>query len=193
MEQSLPWQLVELLQVSHSYHLTHHLGFSAFPKISDFVTKQVLYYITYKLYKLQSVNIGLYIYIHTHKIQKLWAVALNILNTKTSLFLKIFALYYRFGFWEMNIINVFSWLRISVKITSSIAISQLTILLNKSINRLGQLNWVWLSKFLLPLSYVSSECNVFLPPLLSFCCRTQFSSSNDFTTENNTALTIGFY
>lgn len=52
MEQSFPWQLAELIQVYHWYNLIHHLGFAAFPKISNLVTKQVLYYATYKLYKL---------------------------------------------------------------------------------------------------------------------------------------------
>lgn len=68
VEQSSPWQLVELQQVSYLYNLIRHLGVSAFLKISDFVTKQVLYYTTHKL---QSDNIGLHIYTYTHRMQKL--------------------------------------------------------------------------------------------------------------------------
>lgn len=34
------------------------------------------------MYKLQGINIDLYLYMYAHKIQKLWAVVLNVLNTK---------------------------------------------------------------------------------------------------------------
>ena len=119
MEWSFPCQYISLLlQVSHScYYLK--TGFSAFPQSSNFMTKQILPHATQNL---QVINTGVYsctyIYICILKIQKLWAILIDIWKTNTEKFLSLtqnlcLHCITNLALKTLSIMNAFSWLKTS--------------------------------------------------------------------------------
>lgn len=124
-------------------------GFSAFPQSSNFMAKQILPHATQNL---QVINTGMYsctyIYVCILKIQKLWAILIDIWKTNTEKFLSLtqnlcLHCITNLALKTLSIMNAFSCLKTSLNIKCSLGISRLTILLNKSIHGVGQLNWAW--------------------------------------------------